>query len=288
MLLGQFEHAWEQTDKIESRRRKGLAVEGQLVWDGSDFRGKTVLLRNDHGLGDTVQFIRYAPLLKKQCRRLIAKARPILVPLLQRFDCIDDVIATPDSDPSFDVEMECTELPYIFRTTIESIPRETPYLKITNPAEQDPTTNIGLVWSSGPWNTARSVPLAQMRPLGRIPNVSFYSLQWGPDWIEAQYVEHGLQIRNASTAIREDLITTAQAILKCDLILTVDTMVAHLAGALGKPVWVLLHFNSDWRWMLDRQDSPWYPTMRLFRQRSANDWSTAIENVAEELGTFFK
>jgi hypothetical protein len=119
--------------------------------------------------------------------------------------------------------------------------------------------------------------------LAEIPYVSFWSLQWGPEWTQAQDVDHGLVIRNKQQAPVENLLETAAAVMQCDVVLTVDTMVAHVGGALGKPVWVLLHFDSDWRWMLDRLDSPWYPTMRLFRQRYRGDWHAPIQAAAKAL-----
>jgi hypothetical protein len=291
MFLGEFERAWGETDRIESRRHKGFPVKGQLVWDGRDFTNRVVLLRNDHGLGDTIQFIRYAPLIRERCRRLIVKARPVLLPLLRTFECIDDVIPAAGPDPLFDLEIECTELPYIFRTTVDTIPRDIPYIRINGAATRNSSRGggrlrVGLVWASGPWNDRRSLQLTDLRPLSTIPHVSFRSLQWGPEWIQAQNPGHGLVIRNTSAAVREDLIETAAAIMRCNVVLTVDTMVAHLAGALAKPVWVLLHVDSDWRWMLDRTDSPWYPTMTLFRQPSRGDWSAPVQEVAKHLKRF--
>jgi len=286
MLLGEFERAWQESDRIECLRRRGFPVEGQLVWDGRGFDRKKVLLRNDHGLGDTVQFIRYAPLLKGRCSRLIVKAQPILAPLLQTFGCIDEIVSTEQPDPHFDVQMESNELPYVFRTTLETIPSTVPYIRLKEPRERAARSEqlqVGLVWASGPWNRSRSLRLADFRPLGGIANVVFRSLQWGPEHIEARSADHGLPMQHESVSIREDIIATAQRILQCDLVVTVDTMVAHLAGALARPVWVLLHFDSDWRWMIERSDSPWYPTMKLFRQTSRGDWSGPVDAVAREL-----
>ena len=261
MLLGEFERAWQETDRIESERRRGRRVEGHLIWNGAGFRNKVVLLRSDHGLGDAIQFLRYAPLLKDQCRHLIVKAKPILIPLLRTLPYIDKAIPSSAPDPEFEVEMELTELPYIFRTTLQTIPAGVPYIRIINhePANSgngSGNLNVGLVWASGPFNTRRSAGLAALRQLSAIPGLSFLSLQWGPDWVQAHTSNPGLAISNAFQPIPEDLIETALAVLQVDLVLTVDTMIAHLAGALAKPVWVLLHFDSDWRWMLDRFDSP--------------------------------
>jgi hypothetical protein len=294
MLLGDFEAAWRETDRIEEQRRKGSSVTGALVWDGSDFFNRVVLLRSLHGLGDAIQFIRYAPLLRRRCRRLLVKAQPILLPLLRTFDCIDEVLERSAPDPTFEVQMECTELPYIFRTTMDTIPPEIPYVRLKNLASSVDSSiddlavgqlNVGLVWASGPWNKTRSMGLVDLSPLGTVSNVLFHSLQWGPDWREARSDQHGLPIRNSSQPIAEDLLETAAAIMRMDLVITVDTMVAHLAGALGKPVWVLLCFDSNWRWMLETGTSPWYAAMRLFRQTSRGDWSLPVQRIVEELAT---
>jgi hypothetical protein len=282
MLLGEFERAWQETDRIEALRSSASAVDGTLCWNGADFNDRTVLLRHDHGLGDAIQFIRYAPLIKQRCSRLIVKARPILIPLLQTLQCIDEVASAFEPDPAFDVQMEAMELPYIFRTTLDSIPSDIPYLHLncTRVVKEPDTLKVGLAWASGPWNSMRSISLDALRPLGQIPNVSFHSLQWGGEWRQAIETNHGLSFHNRAVAPPEDLIATAETILGCDVVITVDTMAAHLAGALGKPVWILLHFDSDWRWMADRSDSPWYPTMRIFRQQSDGDWSIPVQALA--------
>lgn len=286
MLLGDFERAWQETDRIESRRRQGTYVEGQLVWDGTDFDDKTVLLRCDQGLGDAIQFIRYARFLRVRCSRLIVKVKPILLPLLQTIPFIDKVISKAAPDPAYDVDIECMELPYAFRTTLNSIPNSVPYIHIqAGDTLGHHDFNVGLSWASEPWNKRRSITLADLHPLKDLANVSFHSLQWGPASADVLNREHGLPIRNAAAPINEDLVETARAISRLDLVITVDTMVAHLAGALGKPVWVLLDFDCDWRWMLEREDSPWYPTMRLFRQPQPGNWATPIYRIKEILST---
>ena len=288
MLLGDFERAWQETDRIESRRRQGMRAEGQLVWDGTAFDGRVVLLRCDHGLDDAIQFIRYVPLLRAKCSKLVVKAKPILLPLLETIPGIDGVISLSDPDPAFDVQIESIELPYAFRTTLSTIPNRIPYIhvetKCAHKSDSDDFT-IGLSWATGPWNNERSIRLKDLKSLRDVPGLTFHSLQWGSASAEAFGHEHGLNIRNASVPVMEDLIETAMAISQVDLVVTVDTMIAHLAGALGKPVWVLLNFDCDWRWMLEREDSPWYPTMRLFRQPRAGDWSAPIRRLKDELMT---
>jgi hypothetical protein len=287
MLLGHFERAWQETDRIECQRRRGVPVEGQLIWNGADFEEKAVLLRSLHGLGDALQFIRYARLLKTRCRRLTFKGKPILLPLMQTLGPIDEAIPLSAPDPRFDVEMECTELPYVFRTTLHTIPYDMPYIRVSGrdglPCAEGRAMRVGLVWTAGSWNKARSLALADLSPLRTVPNVTFYSLQWGADWIAAQRAHHGLPIHNVTRPIPEDLLYTAHTIAHLDLVITVDTMVAHLAGAMGKPVWILLPYDCDWRWLTGTETSPWYPTVTLFRQVLRGDWSHPVSRVTEAL-----
>jgi hypothetical protein len=179
------------------------------------------------------------------------------------------------------------ELPYIFRTSAETIPTAVPYLHV--PEENvrarrgelealglnAETLNIGLVWSSGDWNPERNVDLAELRRLGRIEGLRVFSLQRGD--AREKLREHAWIVDAEDEA--DTILDTAAAILNLDLIISVDTMVAHLAGALGEPVWLLLPFAADWRWMAYREDSPWYPTMRLFRQKHRGNWEQVIERV---------
>jgi hypothetical protein len=255
------------------------------VWNGSSWRDKTVLLRSLHGLGDAIQFIRYGVLLKEQCRVLIVQARRILMPLLQTLPFIDAAVPL-EADPTYDVAIECTELPYAFRTTLETIPCSFPYIRANGrPARprSDGVRRAGLAWASGPWNASRSIGLSGLAPLGTVPGLVFRSLQWGPEWVEAQTRGHGLNIENPGEPPVEDLLETAAIIGGLDLVITVDTMVAHLAGAMGKPVWLLLPFDCDWRWLADGETSPWYPSMRLFRQPRRGDWAVPVLRISEEL-----
>src|SRR4051812_30887060 len=168
MLLGDFERAWQETDRIELRRREGLPVQGALVWDGTNFYNKSVLLTCDHGLGDTIQFIRYATLLRDRCSKLSVKARPILLPLLRSVPGVYLAIACDEHEPRYDVRMECTELPYVFRTHLDTIPCNIPYLGIAGPkipARRNGTLKVGLSWAAGPWNPKRSISLSELKPL---------------------------------------------------------------------------------------------------------------------------
>jgi hypothetical protein len=194
-------------------------------------------------------------------------------------------------DRDVDVEVELMELPYIFRTGIETIPADVPHLDIPMEKVESrrgeleesgltaETLNVGLVWSSGDWNPERNVELAELRRLARIEGLRFFSLQRGEAADSLREHAWIVPTERASGTV----VDTAAAILNLDLIISVDTMVAHLAGALGKTVWLLLPFAADWRWMAKREDSPWYPTMRLFRQERRGDWKRVIERVILKL-----
>jgi hypothetical protein len=178
------------------------------------------------------------------------------------------------------------ELPYAFRTTSDRVPAEVPYLSLPAAPPLDchgDALHVGLCWASGPWNSVRSMPLTALNPLGDIPGVVFHSLQWGAPAAAAWTHAHRLRLCNAHAPMPVDLAVMAQTIARMDLVISVDTMVAHLAGALARPVWVLLLRNADWRWMTGRRDSPWYPTMRLFRQTVQGDWSHPVAALAQAL-----
>lgn len=289
MLSGNYELAWRESDLISVRGNP----DHHRFWDGQPLTGRHVLIRCLHGLGDTIQFIRYAPLIRQQARSLTIEAQPTLK-LLLSVDLADDVITWGEPEPYWNQQIEIVELPRIFRTTIKTIPRDVPYLKIPPEAgthcdgfvnlgsSNHPASRlrIGIVWASGAYNPARSMRLSDMAGLFSTPNVSFFSLQGSPDrsqlepWssdIPSLYHESGCVLR------------MAQNLAAMDLVVTVDTMIAHLAGAMGRPVWTLLPFEADWRWMLERDDSPWYPTMRLFRQSHAGDWKNVIAQVQRAL-----
>lgn len=263
MLQGEFERAWQLSDLAGERR----------VPPAEELMGRCVLLRCEHGLGDTIQFIRYARLLRPITKRILAHVQPRLVPLVRAMPEIDMVFTWGESWPvgQYDDEIEIMDLPHVFRTTLATIPAEVPYLRVdpalvsihASACQRAGHCNVGLCWSASSWDPQRSIPHTALAPLYCLPGLALFSLQSEPE--------------GPKTA---DCTHTAATIMNLDLVLTVDTMVAHLAGALGKPVWVLLHRDANWRWMVDRDDSPWYPTMRLFRQDDSRDWNRVVEQVA--------
>lgn len=286
MLLGEFERAWQESDFISA-----VGGNASQFWDGQLWDGRRVMLRCLHGLGDTIQFIRYAPLLKESCRSLFVQTHPQLVNFISGVSGVDRVF-TWGSDyhedfSTWDMQMEVTELPRAFRTILSSIPSFTPYVHL--PEEQlkwasrwfkkQEGLRVGIAWEAGAWDCMRSISLAELSPLLAMDSCRFYGLQKGVD--PAALRECGT-VDNVECHAA-DIRDTAALILNLDLVITVDTMTAHLAGALARPVWILLPVHADWRWMLERSDTPWYPTARLFRQKSGGDWQAAIADVCRAL-----
>jgi hypothetical protein len=283
MLLGNFERAWLESDAIRVRG----TPDPNRFWDGRPFDGRRVLIRCLHGLGDTIQFVRYARLIRERACSLIIETQPELKALIKGSHLADDVITWGEAQPAWDQQMEVIELPRVFRTTLHTIPVEIPYLDAapsaaSNQDERARPLRIGVAWQSSSYNPARSIPFGYMERLFAIDGASFFSLQAGDERAK-------LKPWSGRVADSYDpsgcVLATAAKLKTLDLLITADTMVAHLAGALGRPVWTLLPFQCDWRWMTIREDSPWYPTMRLFRQLQPRDWDAVIERVASELQT---
>jgi hypothetical protein len=281
MLAGDFELAWRESDGIAERGQ----ADPHRFWDGLPFAGRTVLLRCLHGLGDTLQFVRYAPLIRREARYLTIEAQPKLKPLLQQAAIADRVITWGESEPAWDQQAEVMELPRIFRTTLASIPTAVPYIDVSaGPSRLEDVPHrriaVGLVWASSGYNPARSIPIERLAQLFNTPGVSFISLQAGPEAADVRPWAHQVKILpDELTSVLE----TAKTLKNLDLVITVDTMTAHLAGAMGRPVWTLLPCECDWRWMVGRATSPWYPTMRLFRQQETENWGPVIDEVQRQL-----
>ena len=286
---GEFERAWRVSDRIRACSTEvdpSLARHLQQIWDGTDLHGQRVLIRCYHGLGDTIQFIRYAPLVRARAREVIVWAQPSLLSLLRTVRGIDRLLPLHDGSPDvdYDVDVEVMELPYVFRTTLSTIPRDVPYLcgtglepRFSRESLDTHRPRIGLVWRAGTWDQRRSIPFACLGPLLKLDVASWYAFHhgiavgdWHPNlcWLDCNEVQ-----------------TTADYMSAMDLVITVDSMTAHLAGALGVAVWTLLPSDADWRWMRERSDSPWYPTMRLFRQVQPGMWDEVIAEVRAQLFT---
>ena len=291
MLRGDFAAAWEISDRVlRHRLAAGTLHDGtqprhlQAIWNGEPLDGKRVLVRCYHGLGDTIQFVRLLPLLHARCASVTLWAQPELLELLRGCNGVDRLIPLHDREPEVEREadIELMELPHALRLTIGAIPARVPYIHVPGARVADPssrrTRRIGLCWLSGDWNPARSVPRSALRTLARVPGLRWFSLQYPPR--PPPFPMFDLACR--------DLREFAQRLQSLDLIISVDTVTAHLAGALGLPVWLILPKSCDWRWMRARSDSPWYHTMRLFRQRRPGEWNDVVRELEPALQRFVR
>ncbi len=270
----------------------------ETLWDGTELRGKTILLTAEQGYGDTIQFIRYAPLIAAMGGNVIVACQQPLLRLLATVPGVSRCLDQDQDAAQVHVHAPLLELPRLLGTTLETIPDQVPYLgAIANDAliqaigdrvqaasaesaSPRPLLKVGVVWASHSTSAtaqSRSCTLLDLAPLFALKEICWFSLQYRPSAAEQAELAQ-LGIENLQTYLG-DFADTACAITQMDLILTVDTAVAHLAGALGKPTWVLLPFAPDWRWLLNRNDSPWYPTMRLFRQDAAGAWQGVVETI---------
>lgn len=284
MLRGDFAQAWSISDRV---LRERLAREEsclhwprhlQFIWRGTSLRNRRVLVRCYHGLGDTIQFIRLLAQLHDHARHTIVWAQPALLELLQSASGIDVILPLHDGAPgcAYDVDIELMELLHYFRLTTQTIPKRVPYLLESLPRRRlEPldALHVGLAWNSGTWNPDRSLDPDAGALLRSVCGVRWYSLQYqSPD-----------PPVPAVSLVDADIAITAKRMLALDLVLSVDTYTAHLAGALALPVWTLLPYDCDWRWMSNGECSPWYPTMRLFRQPRPGDWPSVVRTVCHLL-----
>jgi hypothetical protein len=263
------------------------------AWDGSDPAGKTILLHAEQGLGDTIHFARYATLLARRGARVVLECQPPLKRLLRSLDGVGDVVAQGDLLPGFDLHRPLASMPLAFNTRLATIPADVPYLQAPADAVErlgrrlassGGAFKVGIVWAGAaghPNDRKRSVPLELLAPLAGIPNVKLFSLQKGPP-AEQLKAPSAPPVEDLAREL-DDFADTAAAMHHLDLVVSVDTSAAHLAGALGRPVWTLLPFSPDWRWLLGRADSPWYPTMRLFRQPKLGAWRDLFGEVTSKL-----
>ena len=264
----------------------------QPEWQGEPLDGKTILLHAEQGLGDTIQCLRYVPLVAARGGRVIVRLERTLVRLAAGLP--EKVVITPTSAPlpAFDVWCPMFGLPRIFGTRLDSIPATTPYLGVRaviaerwrQRLQNLSGLKVGLAWAGSPRHVNdfhRSIDFARLKPILDVAGVSFVSLQVGPRGADVAALPPGT-IMAAATELK-DFAETAGAILNLDLVIAVDTSVVHLTGALGKPAWVMLPHSPDWRWLRDRADSPWYPSLRLYRQRRRGDWDEVIARVAADL-----
>lgn len=296
LLQGDYARGWEEYEwRWRREDLRGYAPHADKPrWDG--LRRETVLVYCEQGFGDSLQFLRFVPLVGRRAGRVILECPPKLAPLFRLTPGIDAVIARGEPLPAFDSCCALLGLPRMFGTTVDSLtasPSQVPYVHADPERASrwrarlapDGGFRVGLFWAtdSGSRITLqRSLALRQLAPLGRVPGVRFYSLQRGEAARQAQAPPEGMRITDLSEVL-VDFADDAALMASLDLVITVDTATAHLAGALGRPVWVMTHFPPHWVWLLEREDSPWYPSLRLFRQDPAGGWAPVIERVAAAL-----
>jgi len=264
-------------------------------WDGRRLADGMLLMHAEQGLGDTLQFIRYASLAKERVNKAGLLCLPRLMPLLSRCPGIDEFFSIDEPSPPAITEVALMSLPWVLGTTLNTIPQDVPYL-FSDPAlvekwrDRLPNANfkIGIVWQGNPTfrgDKTRSIPLAQFAPVANVPTVQLIGLQQGAGTEQIPKVRELFSVTQLGSGIDEAgaFIDTAAIMMNLDLVITSDTAIAHLAGGLGVPVWLALRFIPEWRWFLDRSDSPWYPTMRLFRQKKAGNWAGVFKEMREAL-----
>ncbi|MBC8338312.1 MAG: tetratricopeptide repeat protein [Rhodospirillales bacterium] len=291
LMTGQFPEGWAEYEwrmKCEGFQSLIWSASGP-PWDGSSLEGKTILVFCEQGFGDSIQFVRYAETLSAMGGKVIVKCPPQLQALFETTPGVSRAVSRLDRTVEYNVQASLLSLPRLLGTNLDTIPATVPYL--TPPEKQaaklpeNGSLKAGIVWAGNPAHKNdqnRSIDLNLLKPLLAVDGFDFYSLQFGERSQDITRLELENDIVDLSGNL-EDFSATAAVMRNLDLILSVDTSVVHLAGALGKPVWTLLPFVPDWRWLLGRDDSPWYPSMRLFRQQAPGDWQGVIENVESAL-----
>ena len=301
---GSYPEAWREFEaRWQDELRSAWPAHAQPLWDGAALGSRTLLLWAEQGLGDTLQFIRYARVVRARnpAARMVAAVPRDLVELVRGMPELDEVRLQGEGLPPFDLHCPLLNLPDCCATTMATVPADVPYLAASperrarwtaRMAGEPDLMRIGLVWAGASRpeqrgthliDRRRSVALAQLRPLFDIPGTRFYSLQLGAP--AAQIAGAGLAGQLVDwTAEIADFADSAALVEQLDLVITVDTSMVHLAGALGKPVWMLSRLDACWRWLKGRDDSPWYPTLRMFRQLEPMDWTPAITRLTHALG----
>lgn len=294
LTMGDLERGWRE---YEWRRRlpgQSLRSFPQPEWDGAPLEGKTILLQAEQGVGDSLHFIRYAPLVRARGGRVVVAAPSRLHGILSTCPGID-LIADDGASPPFDVHASLMSLPRLLGTTLDSIPAEVPYLRPDpNLVERWrgrlgalPGQRVGICWQGNPRHpddAERSFPLAALEPVARVPGVRLVNLQHGHGLGQLAKCSFPVETLGDGLDAAGAFTDTAAVVSLLDLVVTADTSLAHLAGALGAPVWIALARIPDWRWMLDRSDSPWYPSARLFR-KATDDWASVFAAMARAVAT---
>ncbi|HEY8749453.1 MAG TPA: tetratricopeptide repeat protein [Tepidisphaeraceae bacterium] len=293
---GQFEEGWKGYDArwhIQKRLYDREAIQ-QPLWNGEDLRDRRLLLHLEQGMGDSIQFARYIPLLVGQGARVIVRCPPALLRLFSENLGVQQVLTKDEPLPDFDFHLPLLSVPRVMGTTLDTIPAQVPYLLPSADlvehwrsrlSSDSSKIRIGLAWAGSPTHghdRIRSMPFAEFAPLRSVRHASFYSLQVGLGRNQITESAGGLPVTDLGDELH-DFADTAAAMMNLDLVVSVDTAVAHLAGALGRTTWLLLPHSFEWRWLLKRSDSPWYPTMRIYHQNHPGDWTSVMREVVAEL-----
>jgi tetratricopeptide (TPR) repeat protein len=285
LLTGELDEGWHEYEWRFTVARYDRKFDRPL-WSGEPLAGQRILVHAEQGLGDTLQFVRFVPAVAERGGRVVLEVPQPLVRLVRTVAGGPEVVPAGDPLPAFDCHCPLLSLPRVFKTNLTTIPNTVPYLSVPEEASAAwaeriatiPGLRVGVVWAG---TTVAAIDLQLLRPLWEIAGISWFSLQMGDQSGDIALLD-GVRIADLSPWLA-DFAETAAAVCQLDLVITVDTSVAHLAGALGRPTWLLLPNRPDWRWLLDREDSPWYPTARLFRQRQAGDWPNVAREVAATL-----
>jgi Flp pilus assembly protein TadD len=294
LLEGNFPLGWREHEyrwRTPHFARDGRRLT-QPLWTGASLEGARILLHAEQGLGDTLQFVRYVSLVAARGGDVVLEVQPRLHRLLALTPGVGAVIRRGDALPEIDWHCPLLSLPLAFATDLHSIPAPVPYV-FPDPALVEAwrqrlaakSLAIGLAWAGNPafaYERWRSIPLAMLAPLTNLQGATFYSLQMGRPANQVKALGSRVRLVDLQHE-QQDFADTAAIVANLNLVISIDTSVAHLAGAMGKPVWILLHRSPDWRWLLDREDSPWYPTARLFRQSRLGDWRDVLSRVEREL-----
>ena len=293
LQMGNYEHGWREYEWRWQRKETRAKPFAQPHWDGTPFPGRSILVHLEQGMGDSIQFIRYMPMVKERGGTVVVAAPPNLTSLLASCPGIDQVVSEQEEPFLEDFQVPLLSLPALLGTTVTTIPANVPYLS-ANPdfikrweerLSSVPGLKVGVAWQGNPrhkWDRHRSFPLPLMEPLARAQGIALVSLQKDIGSEQVALLKDRFAVIDFSSDLAD--FTDTAALIQClDLVICCDTAVAHLAGALGVRVWVALSTIVDWRWLLNRDDSPWYPTMRLFRQERLGEWQRVFERMAGEL-----
>lgn len=302
LSLGEFEKGWKEYEWRWKAYNEEPKKFSQPRWTGENVQGKTILLYAEQGLGDSFQFIRYAQLMHRMGARVIFQAQPPLKKILSLCPYLDSVIAIGEPLPTFDYHLPLMSCPLVFNTVASTIPHEIPYLYADRSLESkwkkllanDKNFKIGICWQGNAnYSTqflrktvaAKSMPVRSFEPLCAIQGITLYSLQKINGTEQLKELDHlSIKTFNADFDEKNGRFMDSAAVIKnLDLVITIDTSIGHFAAALGTPTWIMLPNPADWRWMINKNDTPWYPNVRLFTQQKTGDWDSVVNQVVEAL-----